>query len=157
MHHVSREGQAVLELARREARRTGLGYIGTEHLLLGLLQDEQGLAGQALVDLGIDEYQAREQLDQLLKERLAETWVLGRLPGTPHFRDVLTRAAAEAKGSGNWQIRSEHLLLALLADTSSIGSRALGALGATTEAVRRALGRRRSPEPALGNALKTLN
>lgn len=69
---------------------------------------------------------------------------MGRLPGTPHFRDVIARAADEARGSGNWQIRSEHLLIALLGEKGSTGYKALKALNLALEQVRKDLARHRT-------------
>jgi len=137
--HVSSEVQTIVNLAKEFARQYGLNYVGTEHLVLAVVCEQDGVAARVLADLGVDEDRAKACIDELTKDRMQETWVMGRLPGTPHFRDVLTHAAQAAKGTGNWQIHSEHLTIALLCEKSSTGFRALRALGVTLEGFRRAL------------------
>ncbi len=137
--HLSDDAKTVLNLAKEFARQYGLNYIGTEHLLLGLLGEPDCLGAKALAELSVDQDRAKAQIDELLKTRSQETWVMGRLPGTPHFRDVLARAAEQAKGEGNWQVRSEHMLLALLDERGSTGYKALLALGVTSPAVRKSI------------------
>ncbi len=144
--HLSVEAQTILNLAKEFARQDGQNYVGTEHLLLGLLGDCDGLAAKLLEELSVDLDRAKEQVDILLKSRSQETWVMGRLPGTPNFRNVLDRASEQAKGASNWQIRSEHLLLALLADRGSTGCKALEAMGVGLDTVRRAIIRSRAPD-----------
>jgi len=142
--HLTREAETIIALSKEFARLYGQNYVGTEHLLLAILGESHGLGARVLAELSVDQDLAKEQIDHLLKERFQETWVLGRLPGTPHYRDVLARAAEQAKGTGNWQIRSEHLLLALLAENDSIGCKALEALGVTLDRVRRTIARHRA-------------
>lgn len=142
--NLTKEAETILALAKEFARQYGQNYVGTEHLLLAILGDDECLGARILAELSVDQDRAKEEIDELLRARLQETWVMGRLPGTPHYRDVLARAAEEAKGSGNWQIRSEHLLLGLLAEKASTGAKALAALGVDAVAVRRAVGRTRA-------------
>lgn len=142
---LNKEIEAILALAKEFARQYGQNYVGTEHLLLAILGDDECAGARALAELSVDQDRAKSKIDELIKERLQETWVMGRLPGTPHYRDVLARAAEQAKGSGNWQVKSEHLLLALLAERNSVGCKALEALGVDAAAVRRALARCRAP------------
>ena len=141
--HLSSEAQTIFNLAKEFSRQYGLSHVGTEHLLLAILGETEGLGARVLADLGVDQDAAKERIDELLKLRSHESWVMGRLPGTPHFRDVISRAAEQAKGGGNWQVRSEHLVLALLAEPQSIGCQALQALGVTLDAARKALARHR--------------
>jgi ATP-dependent Clp protease ATP-binding subunit ClpC len=142
--NLSKEAETIITLAKEFARQYGQNYVGTEHLLLAIMGDHEGLGGKVLTELSVDQDQAKRQIDELLKHRMQETWVMGRLPGTPHYRDVLARADDEARGSGNWQIRSEHLLLALLAERASTGYKALEALGVDAGAVRKILSRGRA-------------
>ncbi|HOA72181.1 MAG TPA: Clp protease N-terminal domain-containing protein [Phycisphaerae bacterium] len=143
VRNLTKEAETIIALAKEFARQYGQNYVGTEHLLLAILGQEDCLGAKVLAELSVDQDRAKQQIDELLKARLQETWVMGRLPGTPHYRDVLARAAEEAKGSGNWQIRSEHLLLGLLAEKASTGCKALMAMGVDPIAVRKALGRNR--------------
>jgi ATP-dependent Clp protease ATP-binding subunit ClpC len=134
-----RRAEEIVKLAKEIARQDSQGFVGTEHLLLGILREGTGLGAQILRDHGIGEQDLREEIGRLNRDHLQETWVMGRLPGTPNFRDVLTKAAQAARGSGNWQICSVHLLMALLAEKDSTGFKALSALGLTVEEVRKAL------------------
>jgi ATP-dependent Clp protease ATP-binding subunit ClpC len=141
--HLSKELEAIIALAKEFARQYGQNYVGTEHLLLAILGQVDCTGAKVLAEFSVDQGRAKVQVDQLLKDRLQETWVLGRLPGTPHYRDVLAHAARHAKGLGNWQIRSEHLLMALLDEKNSTGRKALEALGVEPAAVRSAITRHR--------------
>lgn len=145
VRHLNAEAETIIALAKEFARQYGQNYVGTEHLLLAILGDDECGAAKVLAGFSVDQDRAKEKIDELIKERLQETWVMGRLPGTPHYRDVIARAAEQAKGSGNWQVKSEHMLLALLTEKNSIGCKALEALGVDASAVRKALGRARVP------------
>jgi ATP-dependent Clp protease ATP-binding subunit ClpC len=143
--HASNEVQSIIHLAKEFARLHGQNYVGTEHLLLALLGESDCLGARVLAEFSVDEDRAKEKIDELITHRLQETWVLGRLPGTPHFRDVLARAAEAARGQGNWQVRSEHLLIALFTEKQSVGCKTLQALGVTIDAVRKSIARHVSP------------
>lgn len=139
MYQLSRRAEKILNLAREAAREDGQGHVGTEHLLLAILREGTGLGARILLSSGATEERVKAQIEQAVKDRLQETWVLGRLPGTRHFRDVLSKAAEAAKGRGTWQICSVHLLMALLAERDSTGYRVLRDLGVTNDTVRRAI------------------
>jgi len=139
MIQLSKRAETILKLAKEIAAEYRQRYVGTEHLLLAILREGTGSAADILQDHGVDDEQARQEIDKLLRARMQETWVLGRVPGSPHFRDVLSRAAQEARGAGNWQIGSIHLLLGLLAEKGSVGHNALRAMDITTDTVRRHL------------------
>jgi len=139
MNHLTPRAKNVLDLAKDIAREYGQGYVGTEHLLLAIIREGTGLGAKSLVAEGVTEEAAREVIDELVKDRLHETWVIGRLPGTPNYRDVLSRAAHEARGQGNWLIGSAHFLLALLAEEDSLGAQTLRELGVSDEAIRKRL------------------
>ena len=139
MNYLTKRADHIVKLAKEVAREYGQGYVGTEHLLLAIIREGTGLGAQILLDQGATEKKVREEIDELLKMRLQETWVFGRLPGTPHFKDVMAKAAHEARGSGNWHICSVHLLLALLAEKGSTAYKALHALGLSSGTIRKAL------------------
>jgi ATP-dependent Clp protease ATP-binding subunit ClpC len=138
-HRLSPRAARILELARGAAREHEQRYVGTEHLLLGIIREGTGTAAKILLDRGVTQLHVEAVINDLLNDRLDETWVLGRLPGTPHFRDVLATAAEKAKGTGNWQIRSVDLLYALLLERGSTGYRALRRLGISTDSIRQFL------------------
>jgi len=146
MHQLSKRAERILNLAREAAREYGQGYVGTEHLLLAILREGTGLGARILLEHGATEEQVKARIDEVIKERMHETWILGRLPGTRHFRDVLSKAAEAAKGRGTWQICSVHLLMALLAERDSTGHRVLRELGVSGETVRRAIVREASAQ-----------
>jgi len=139
MNLLSKQAENIIQLAKDAAREYGQGYVGTEHLLLAIVREGDGLGAKVLAEMDVTEEKLKEQITVLLKARMHQTWVMGRLPGTPHFRDVLTQAAKEARGTANWQIQSEHLLLALLQERDSIGYQALKGLGLAADAVRKTL------------------
>lgn len=142
MNHLSQQASVILSVARDVAHEYGLGYIGTEHLLLAIAREGNTLAAEALRDLGANEYALQSHIDELIKDRKDETWVVGRLPGTPHYRDVISSAASQARGTGNWQVAPEHVLLALLDEHDSTAYRALQSLGISSEELRKELRRR---------------
>lgn len=139
MHHLSKRAEKILHLARGVAREYGQGYVGTEHLLLAIIKEGTGLGAQILLAHGATEEAVKTRIEEVSKDRLQETWVLGRLPGTRHYRDVLSKAAEAARGRGNWQICSVHLLMALLSERDSVAYRVLRDLGVSADTVRRAI------------------
>jgi ATP-dependent Clp protease ATP-binding subunit ClpC len=139
---LTKRAQKAVELARSIAAEYGLGYVGTEHLLLGIIQEGTSVAAACLKDLGADEKRTKAAVDELVRDRMEETWVMGRLPGTPHYLDVLTTAETHAKGTGNWQVCSVHLLLGLLEEKDSVGCRALTLLNLDRDIIREDLAKR---------------
>ena len=139
MYQLSKRAEKILNLAREAAREDGQGHVGTEHLLIAILREGTGLGAKILQQAGGTEERIRAEIAKVVQDKLQETWVLGRLPGTRHFRDVLSKAAEAAKGRGNWQICSVHLLMALLAEHESTGYRVLRELGVSGDVVRRAI------------------
>ena len=139
MNQLTRRADQIIRLAKEIARQDGQGFVGTEHLLLAIMREGTGLGAQVLRSKGVTEEQVRDEIVELVRGRLHETWVMGRLPGTPNFKDVLSRAAAEARGMGNWQVCSVHLLLALIAEKDSTAASALKTLGVTADSVRKCL------------------
>lgn len=118
-------------VAQEIAYEFGLDYVGTEHILLAILRHAQGIGAKVLHHFQINEERAREQVDEILKKDMEDTWVFGRLPGSPHYRNVMAIAIDEATQLESTQIASEHLLLALLRERGSTASRVLEAMGVT--------------------------
>jgi ATP-dependent Clp protease ATP-binding subunit ClpC len=85
---------------------------------------------------GVTNEKLREQVDKLVKKRLEETWVFGRLPGTPHFKNVVAVAIEQCQQLEAKEVSTEHLLLALLKEKGSVAFKALKALGLNYENVR---------------------
>jgi Clp amino terminal domain, pathogenicity island component len=117
-----------------EARHLGHGFVGTEHILLALLELTDGLAARALDEVGISKSMAEEQILELIKRTTpAEE---GKLPFTPRAKAVLRRAVEEALDLGHNYIGTEHLLLGLFGDEDSIAAKVLRDLGASYDIVR---------------------
>ncbi len=134
--HLSRRVNGVIKLAESIAREYEQDYVGTEHLLLAIIREGTGLGVRVLTALGVDEDRARGEVDRLIKTSLEDTWVFGRLPGSPHYRNVVAKAIEEARGLGNKEVCTEHLLLGLLAEKGSVAYQALRDMGVTADAIR---------------------
>lgn len=123
----------VRRIAQEIAQEFGLDYVGTEHVLLAILRHNQGVGARVLAGYGIDEPRARAEVEDLMKRDKEDTWVFGRLPGTPHYRRVVEFAIDEATQLESRSIGSEHLLLGLLRETGSMAQRVLARLGVSLE------------------------
>ena len=125
----------VLQFSREESARLGHDYIGTEHILLGLIKEGQGVAVAVLANLGI-------QLDTLKKsiedavQTSAGSMVLSDVPFTPMAKQVLEIAAQEAREMGNNYIGTEHILLALTKNKNGIAAQILSVYGTDYKAVK---------------------
>ena len=128
--------EQVIKLSQQIARDYEQDYVGTEHLLLAILREGTGLGVAVLRELRIDEAKAKEHIDRLIKNSLEDTWVFGRLPGTPHFRNVMAVAIEEARQLESKQIDSEHLLIALAREDGSVAQATLNELGAKAGTIR---------------------
>ena len=126
-------------VAQEIAYEYELDYVGTEHILLAILRHGAGIGAAVLTDAGVTEESAREAVDNVLKRDMEDTWVFGRLPGSPHYRNVLALAIDEATQLEAPSIGSEHLLLALLREEGSTAQRVLAKLGLTLKACRAAV------------------
>ena len=126
----------VIKLSQRIARDYEQDYVGTEHLLLAILEDGEGMAAEILKARGVDLRKAKAEVDKLMQKSLEDTWVFGRLPGTPHFRGVMSKAIEEAQAFKNTQVCTEHLLVALANEEGSVAHGALEALKITPELIR---------------------
>ena len=124
----------VVVLAQDETRRFGHPYIGTEHLLLGLLLEEEGIAARALDALDVTVEKVRDEVEVIVG--YSDEVPIGQIPFTPAAKKALERSLEEALFFGDDNIGTEHLLLGVLHDTDGIAGRVLAALGLTPEAVR---------------------
>lgn len=126
----------IIKLANEIAREYDQEYVGTEHVLLAIQREGTGLGAAVLAKRGITADRLREEVDKLVKTRLEETWVFGRLPGTPHFKNVVAVAIEQCQELGSKLVCTEHLLLGLLKERGSVACKALTQLGLTFEDVR---------------------
>ncbi len=125
----------VMNLGRQEAQRLNHDYIGTEHILLGLVQEGSGVAANVLRNLDIDLKKIRLELEKFVKSG-SPTMTVGQLPFTPRAKRVLELSAEEANNLNHNYIGTEHLLLGLLREQEGYAARVLLSLGVKLEDVR---------------------
>jgi hypothetical protein len=129
----SPRAREVIISAQQEARALHHGFIGTEHILLGLLRDRDGVAGRALHALGISPEAAREQVLDIIGEGRHE--LAGHIPLTPRSKRVLELAVEEAVHLGHLHVGTEHILLGLVREGDGVGWHVLHRLGLTVPKV----------------------
>jgi ATP-dependent Clp protease ATP-binding subunit ClpA len=128
----------VLALAQDEAMRFNHNYIGTEHLLLGLIREKDGVAARALHTLGVELDKARLALDFIVGRGDAAT-TPSEITLSPRTKKIIELAMDEARKLGHGRVGTEHLLLGLAREGEGIASGILESLGITMEKVRRAV------------------
>lgn len=129
----------VVVLAQDEARTLRHDYIGTEHVLLGLLLEEEGLGARVLESLGVTLEQTRERIRAIVGEGEPGEPVTGQIPFTPRAKQTMELALREALSLGNKYIGTEHILLGLVRVGEGVGVDILESLGATPAVVREEL------------------
>ncbi|MFT5285119.1 MAG: ATP-dependent Clp protease ATP-binding subunit ClpC [Planctomycetota bacterium] len=125
----------VMNLARQEAQRFNHEYLGTEHVLLGLVQEGSGVAANVLKNMGVDLTKIRAEVEKLVKTGPSMV-TMGQLPFTPRAKKVLELSMEEAQNLGHNYIGTEHLLLGLIKENEGIASRVLTNLSVKLEDVR---------------------
>ena len=127
----TKQAQTALTLAKAAAIDFELGYIGTEHLLLGLLSETEGAAGRVLEEFQVDGKKLVELIDKLVTPAEVGniTEIEMKPPYSPRTEKVLKSAVAEAQNSGCEKAGTEHLLLAMLRETDCVGTRLLYTMG----------------------------
>ena len=128
----------VIKLSRDEAMRLGHDYIGTEHLLLGIIRDGEGIAVKLLKNLDIDLYKLKKGIEDTVRSS-ASTLTMGNIPLTKQAEKVLKITYLEAKLYKATQIGTEHLLLSLLRDEENIAAQILSQFGVNYESLRKEL------------------
>ncbi len=118
----------VVILAQDEARMLKHNYIGTEHILLGLIREGEGVAGQALTALGISLEDVRSQVEEIIGQGVESP--AGHVPFTPRAKKVLELGHREAVQLGHNYIGTEHILLGLIREGEGVGAQVLVKLGA---------------------------
>jgi ATP-dependent Clp protease ATP-binding subunit ClpA len=119
----TQQARQVVVWAQEEARGLRHNYIGTEHILLGLLREQQGLAGRVLESLGLTVERVRAQVVRIGGS--GEEPSLGQIPITPQAKQVLEMAPGEALSLGHDYVATEHVLLGLLRDDQGVAVRIL--------------------------------
>jgi len=127
-NRFTERARKVIVYAKEEARRFNHDYIGTEHLLLGLIREGEGVAAAVLQKLGLDLETIRIEVEKLVQPG-PQTQVLGDIPFTPRSKKALELAAEEARALGHNYIGTEHLLLGLVKEGEGMAYRVLLNLG----------------------------
>jgi ATP-dependent Clp protease ATP-binding subunit ClpA len=125
----------VFMFANQEAIRLGHEYIGTEHLLLGLLREAEGIAAQVFKNLNIDPVLVENEVNSMLRV-VPDKVILGKLPQTPRARQVVNDAIEEARRMGHNYVGTEHLLLGLILEPDGMAGTVLRSVGLTAEKVK---------------------
>ncbi|MGD0806419.1 MAG: ATP-dependent Clp protease ATP-binding subunit [Anaerolineales bacterium] len=134
LERFTQRARRVLSLAHQEAERMHQREIGTEHLLLALLQEEGGVAGRVLRDLGLEEARVKEMIERIIPPGRA---ISDRVQLSPGTEKVIRNAVEEARKLGHQYIGTEHLLLGLVLETEGPAADVLRRLGISSEQVRR--------------------
>jgi ATP-dependent Clp protease ATP-binding subunit ClpC len=127
----------VVVLAQDEARALRHNYIGTEHLLLGLLREQEGLAAQVLGGLDVELEAMRAQVGRTVGS--GEEVATGQIPFTPRSKKVLELSLREARAMNHQYIGTEHILLGLVRENDGVAARLLLDAGADAETIRNAI------------------
>jgi ATP-dependent Clp protease ATP-binding subunit ClpC len=140
----------VVVLAQEEARALGHNYIGTEHLLLGLLREEEGIAARTLETLGVTLDEVRAQVARIVGR--GEDVEAGQIPFTPRAKRVLELALREALSLGHNWIGTEHVLLGLAREDDGVAMQVLLHFGVDADRIRNEVVRTLGGAPRPGSS-----
>src|SRR5438477_6653829 len=135
MNNFTPRAQQVLALARKEADRFNHNYVGTEHLLLGIIKLGQGVAVSVLNRLGLELETVRMEVEKQVGTGPDQKMV-GNIPYTPRVKKVLALASKEAKALNHSYVGTEHILLGLLREGDGVAARVLKSLEIDIERTR---------------------
>ena len=134
-NRFTERARKVILLAKEEAKRFNHDYIGTEHIMLGLVREGEGVAAAVLASLGLSSDKVRMEVEKLVQPGPA-TIVSGDIPFTPKAKKVIELAMEEARSLGHNYIGTEHLLLGLIREGEGVASQVLINLGLDLDKVR---------------------
>ena len=134
--NLTPRAQQVLNLARKEAVRMNHHFIGTEHLLLGLIKLGQGVAVNVLQKLGLDLETVRMEVEKQVGIG-PDQKIVGNIPYRPRVKRVLALASKEAKALNHTYVGTEHILLGLLREGDGVAARVLSSLAVDVEQTRK--------------------
>src|SRR5216683_3523354 len=141
--------QQVLALARKEADRFHHNFVGTEHVLLGLIRLGQGTAVTVLGKMGLDLESVRTEVEKQVGTG-PDQEIIGFIPYTPRVKKVLALAAKEARALNHTYVGTEHILLGLLREGDGVAARVLKNLDVDIEATRQEILKELDPNLASG-------
>src|ERR1700674_4890705 len=134
-NRFTERAQRVILIAQEEAKRLNHDYVGTEHILLGLIALGEGVAAQVLANLGVDLRRVRSEIEKIVGTG-DNVMLLGEIPFTPRAKKVLEYAVEEAQHMGHSYVGTEHLLLGLIREEEGVAARVLENLGVRLDIVR---------------------
>jgi hypothetical protein len=140
--------QQVLLLARKEAERFNHGFVGTEHLLLGLIKLGQGVSVNVLKKQGVDLETVRAEIEKQVGTG-PDQKIIGKIPDTPRVKKVLDLASKEARALNHTYIGTEHILLGLLREGDGVAARVLRQMNVDVEKTRQDILKELDPNHAL--------
>ena len=144
----TQRAKAVLAIAQEETKYFKHQAVGSEHLLLALIIEQDGIAGKTLREMGVNENDIREEIEHLTGYGMKRNYVMGQyLPYSPRARQIFSYAGDEAKRFGSQQIGTEHLLLGLLRDEEILASRIMVNLGMSLSKMRQLLKKKMGIQP----------
>src|SRR5438552_13161947 len=126
----------VMQLANQEAQRFNHEYIGTEHILLGLVKEGSGVAANVLKNLDIDLRKIRLEVEKIVQAG-PDMVTMGKLPQTPRAKKVIEYAIEEARNLNHNYVGTEHLLLGLIREEGGVAAQVLMYLGLKLEDLRK--------------------
>ncbi len=150
MNNFTPRAQQVLALARKEADRFHHNYVGTEHLLLGLIKLGQGVAVSVLQKMGLDLETVRGEVEKQVGTGQDSKTPIGSIPYTPRVKKVLALAGKEAKALNHSYVGTEHILLGLLREGEGVAARVLKTLDIDIERTRQEILKELDPQFASG-------
>jgi ATP-dependent Clp protease ATP-binding subunit ClpA len=128
-------GRKVMQLANQEAQRFNHEYVGTEHILLGLVKEGTGVAANVLKNLDIDLRKIRLEVEKIVQSG-PDMVTMGKLPQTPRAKKVIEYSIEEARNLNHNYVGTEHLLLGLLREQEGVAAQVLMNLGLELKVVR---------------------
>src|SRR2546430_8263147 len=135
-YNFTERTRKVLAMAKEESARLHHAYVGTEHILLGLIREGQGVAATVLQNLSVELDEIQQKIEETVKKGKAAQTTGPHLPYTSRAKKVLELAMSEAGSLNHTYLGTEHLLLALLGEGKGIAAQTLNSLGVTTENAR---------------------
>src|SRR5215216_7888 len=151
MNNFTPRAQQVLALARKEADRFNHNFVGTEHLLLGLIKLGQGVAVNVLQKLGLDLETVRMEVEKQVGTG-PDQKMIGNIPYTPRVKKVLALAGKEAKALNHSYVGTEHILLGLLREGEGVAAQVLRNLDVNLDKARNEILRELDPNFSSGEA-----
>lgn len=145
-HRFTNRARNVMQLANQEAQRTCSAFIGTEHILIGMVKEGSGLASTVLANFALDLRYIREAIERLAPSDSRDESIRLKIPHTPSLRKMLDEAARIPQQMDHGYIGTEHLLLGMIADPDCLASKIIVEHGTPLEKVREELMRLFQPE-----------